>query len=253
MINKIALFLLLVFVSCTVSPQHYVNVANKYEKRYGLVNWKKAERYYELSMKKGIPLQQVTIGYEQVFKNIISLYLYYRKYDYADTYIKRADKYYEDDNDIKFLRAIYYIKTGKFDKGSFLLRHLRERGYRKPDILYGFATMYFMKGDYKDAIDYLEQIKAQYSGSGKIRINDVLSMLAYSEYSIKDYTGALAVYGSLLKIEKSIFMKSRIAKNIASIYIVLGDPDSAKRYVALSDKLLKELRTENPKKWMNKK
>lgn len=252
MSRKIWIALLIVMFACSRSPERYIKKAERYGRKYGLVYWKKSEKYFDLALAHGAKLSDISENYKNLLVNITTMYLYYQKYDVADSYLKKVERYFSTDYDVKLLRAIYFIRQRKFDMGRRILESLEMQGHRSADILYAYATMYFLQKNYQRAIDYLEQIKDEYEGKTELR--EVLYMLGYSYYMIKEYYNALRAYNKLLDLETSYYRKARVAQNIATVYIALGDEESAQKYAAMSDEFIKKLRTENPrKKWKKRK
>ena len=244
---KNLIIVILLFSACSLGPEHYAKRGAHYAKKYGLKSWHLAEKNYDIALKKGEPLSKIQADYNKVLMNMATMYMYYKDYKNAEKYIDKSQKVIGVNYDNTVYRAILLIRTGKFKEGEAIISDLESQGYHNKDILYALATSRYLQKDYWGAAEYLLKIKDKYKD--ELRSNEIYYMLAFCYYQTKEYYQSLAVYNELLQKETLPFRKAKVAKNMATVYMALGNEVDAGKYLKMYEDYLKKYRRTTPRKW----
>ncbi|MCX7765130.1 MAG: tetratricopeptide repeat protein, partial [Candidatus Sumerlaeia bacterium] len=162
---------------------------------------------------------------------LISAYIYWRKYSQAETTLKLAkERFGMDNQEIVFLEAQLYTHQKKFEKAESILRELLKSEPESVDILYKLAGVYYEARDYEKAIAIFEKILTL----EPIHI-DALNSLGYT----------LAVMGKDLEraeryIRKALNFKpyaGYITDSLGWVYFMRGDYEKARELIEQAQRL----------------
>lgn len=156
---------------------------------------------------------------------LISAYIYWRKYSQAETALKMAKERFGIDNrELLFLEAQLYTQQKKFEKAESILRELLKSEPDSVEILYKLAGVHYEAREYEKAIQIFEKILSL----DPIHV-DALNSLGYT----------LAVMGRDLDraeryIRKALNFKpyaGYITDSLGWVYFMRGDYEKARELI----------------------